>query len=193
MPPADPKLVLLRPRDASAEPAPHGPLTVDDALAQHLDSLFATARLLTGETAAAEDLVQETAIAAFRFWGDLREPAAVKGWMLRILHNAFVSSRRHAGRRPPFVDLDIDELLTHPLLRTEPPLPGGRLSDDMAEALEALPVEFREAVWLIDVEELTVAEAAQVLDVPVGTAASRVHRGRRQLRERLAKRHGKRE
>lgn len=190
---SDPKIVPLRPRGAHAPEAPNGAFMLDDALARHLDSLFATARLLTGENAAAEDLVQETALAAFRFWGDLREPGAVKGWLLRILHNTFVSSHRHRGRRPPFVDLDIDEILSHPLLRTEPPVAGGPLSDDVAAALEALPVEFREAVWLIDVEELTVAEAARVLDIPVGTAASRVHRARRQLRERLSATHGRRE
>src|SRR5207244_1666310 len=105
---------------------------------------------------------------------------------LRILHNAFVSSRRHARRQPPFVDIAIDELLCHPLLQATPPAPTEVLSDELAAALDALPVEFRVTVWLIDVEELGVAEAAEVLGVPVGTAASRVYRARQLLRARLA-------
>jgi hypothetical protein len=80
-------------------------------------------------------------LTAFRSWGELRNPSAVKSWLLRILHNNFVSaSRRRSSRRPAFVDLNIEELLTHPLL------------------------QYREALWLIDVEELTIAEAAEVVD-----------------------------
>lgn len=186
MPSHDSKLVVLRPRRSQGDVVPSGPLTVDATLVLHLDGLFATARLLTGEVAAAEDLVQETALAAFRSWGELRNPSAVKTWLLRILHNTHVSARRHSSRRPPFVDLNIEELLTHPLLQAEPDLPDNSLSGEVALALESLPLEYREAVWLIDVEEQTIAEAAQVLDVPVGTAASRVHRARRLLRERLS-------
>lgn len=180
-----PKLVVLRPGPWLPErPAPA--LMFDQALADHLDSLYAVARLLTREHGLAEDLVQETALAAFRAWGELRKPAAVKSWFLRILRNTFLNTQRHADRRPPFADIDVDDLLTHPVLQVEPAGLEPVISDELAQALESLPVEFRETLWLIDVEELTVAETAEVLDVPVGTAASRAHRARRMLRERLS-------
>lgn len=97
--------------------------------------------------------MQEAAIAAFRRWGELRAHVAVKSWLLRILRWTYLNAARHASRRPPFVDTDIDELIGYPIL--------------------------------VDVEELTIAETAEVLELPVGTVASRVHRARRLLLEAL--------
>lgn len=191
-----PKVVPLHPRrraggdsTAGEDPAKAELLTIDEAIGRNLDSLYAIARMLTGTRAAAEDLVQETALAAFRAWGSLRQPGAVKTWLFRILYRAHLNHRRREKRRPALVDLDIDELLDHPILGREPELPGleAELSEDVAEALAALPDGFRETVWMIDVEELTIAETAEVLDVPPGTIASRVYRARRMLRETLAK------
>lgn len=181
-----PKLYVIRPDQAPSPERPLAALTIDEALAEHLDALYASARVLTGDHGAAEDLVQETAIAAFRAWGELRTPAGVKGWFLRILRNTFLNAQRHAGRRPPFADIDIEDLLTHPVLQVEPAGLEGAMSDELVRALESLPIEFREVLWLLDVEGLTVAEAGDMLDVPVGTAASRAHRARRLLRERLS-------
>ena len=179
---------------ADSTPAGEAPakvelLTIDEAIGRNLDALYATARMLTGTPAAAEDLVQETALAAFRAWGSLRQPGAVKTWLFRILYRAHLNHRRREKRRPALADLDIDELLDHPILGWEPelPLPEADLSEEIAEALAALPDGFRETVWLIDVEELTIAEAAEVMDVPPGTVASRVYRARRMLRETLSK------
>jgi RNA polymerase sigma-70 factor (ECF subfamily) len=165
-------------------------ITFDEALGAHLDSLYGAARVLTGDAAQAEDLVQETALAAYRGWASLRAPGAVKRWLLTILRRTFLNAVRHRDRRPPFLDVDITALLEHPVLGTETrvQLRDDLLSDDVATALDALPLEFREAVWLVDVEELTMPEVAEVLDVPVGTVASRVHRARRLLRERLSRR-----
>lgn len=186
---SSPKLVLLREgtesRDRAAEP-PHA-LGLREALGLHLDALYRTARVLAASDAAAEDLVQETALRASRAWDGLRHPRAVKSWLLRILHRAFLNTRRDATRRPQLVDLDLDALLSDPLLESPAPaLDEGSLSDEVALALDALPSGFREAVWLVDVEELKMAEAAEVLDLPLGTVASRVHRARRLLREMLA-------
>lgn len=85
------------------------------------------------------------------------------------------------------MDLDVEELVTHPLvgIEFEPGSMGALFSDELTSALEGLSPGFREAVWLVDVEELKLAEAAEVLELPVGTVASRVHRARRLLRERL--------
>jgi RNA polymerase sigma factor (sigma-70 family) len=160
---------------------------LDAALAAHLASLYRTARLLSGSETAAEDIVQETALRAFRSWDRLRSKSAVKAWLLQILHRTFLNQRRDASRRPQPADIELDTLLSSPLLSMEPtwtPVEGA-VDDEVAAALDGLPCSFREAVWLVDVEELTFAEAARVLDIPPGTVASRVHRARMLLREQL--------
>jgi RNA polymerase sigma factor (sigma-70 family) len=160
---------------------------LDEALAAHLASLYRTARLLTGSTTAAEDIVQETALRACRSWDRVRSTSAVKSWLLQILHRVFLNHLRDDSRRPRPADIELDTLLSSSLLSVEPLWTSveGVVDDEVAAALDALPCSFREAVWLVDVEELTLAEAARVLDVPLGTVASRVHRARILLREQL--------
>jgi RNA polymerase sigma factor (sigma-70 family) len=189
-----PKIVVLRPApgQSPSDAGSHGDAgvpTLDEVIGRHLDALYANARLLTGNAAAADDLVQETALQAHRSWGGLRRPAAVNAWLFRILYRAHLGDRRRARRQPPLVDLDIDELLEHPILGHEPelPHPGGNLSEEVALGLASLPPGFREALWLVDVEELTIAQTAEVMDVPPGTVASRLYRARRMLREALVK------
>jgi len=175
--------------EAVSDPAAEGPQTIEEAISLHLDAMYATARLLTGgDAAAAEDLVQESALSAFRSWGSLRAPAAAKAWLLRILFRSFLSSRRYRQRRPDIVDVDLEELIE----RTHVEAIGGaedvvaiELSEPMAAALDSLPPGFREVVWLVDVEELTLAETADVLGIPPGTAASRAYRARAKLRQLL--------
>jgi RNA polymerase sigma-70 factor (ECF subfamily) len=173
--------------DGAAAPD-EAPATVEVALGTNLDALYATARFLCGNAADAEDLVQDTALAAYRAWGELRDARAAKAWLMRILYRKCLNTGRQRRRQPPLVDVDIDTLLAHPILGVEPQVPiiDDALSDDVREALDALPEGFAEVVWLVDVHELTLAEAADVLQVPVGTAASRVHRARRLLRDSLA-------
>jgi RNA polymerase sigma-70 factor, ECF subfamily len=181
-----PKIVVLAERRNASE-AVSGPL---EGVSVHLDSLYRTARLLTGNEAAAEDLVQETAIRAWRGWKSLRSLTSLKPWLLQILHRTFLNTVRADKRRPPFLDIEIDELLSHPLLSVEneessqiAPLP-----EDIIAALESLSSDFREALWLVEVEELKLSEVAEITGVPVGTVASRVHRARRLLREFLRSR-----
>jgi len=163
------------------------PRTVDEALERHLDTLYAVARLLTGNAAAAEDLVQETALNAFRHWGELRAPEAAKSWLLRILNRCCSNARRRDSRRAPIADVDLDELVASSIA-ADPPPADAPLSDDVEAALAALPAGFREAVWLVDVEDLTLGETAAALDLPAGTVASRVYRARQKLREHLRSR-----
>jgi len=180
------KVVPLRAEQAKVADVPE---TIDEAIILYLDAMYGTARLLTGgDVAAAEDLVQESALAAFRSWGSLRAPAAAKAWLLRILYRSFLTARRHRQRRPQIVDVDLEELIASTHVEGS----GGAddiaavaLSGEMIAALESLPPGFREVVWLVDVEELTLAEAADVLGIPAGTAASRVYRARAKLRQRL--------
>jgi len=184
--------VIPLPRRTPSEGNRDAAMTVDEALGLHLDVLYRTARMLTGNVPEAEDLVQETALRAVRAWGELRATDAARGWLLRILRRTFLNQRRHEHRRPPRfdvdVDLNVDALITHPILGTAPTaVDVVGLSTDVAAALDALPTGFREVVWLVDVEELTLAEAAAVLEIPVGTVASRVYRARRLLRDWLSR------
>ncbi len=182
-----PKIVILAEHRRNASEPLSRPL---EGISLHLDSLYRTARLLTGSDAAAEDLVQETAIRAWRGWTSLRSFTSLKPWLLQILHRTFLNTVRAEGRRPPFLDVEIDELLSHPVLsvESEESSPDTSLSDDIVAALESLSSAFREALWLVEVEELKLSEVAEVTGVPVGTVASRVHRARRLLREFLRSR-----
>ncbi len=189
----DPKIVPLPRRAVERASAT---MTVDEALGLYLDTLYRAARALTGDVAEAEDLVQETALRAVRAWGALRATEAARAWLLRILRRTFLNQRRHDRRRPPRfdldVDVDVDALVVHPILGAAPgePAPAVAISAEVAAALDALPDGFREVVWLVDVEELTLAEAAEVLEVPIGTVASRAYRARRLLRPAVPSRRG---
>jgi RNA polymerase sigma-70 factor (ECF subfamily) len=180
----DPKIVSIASRRRHVgDPGAAGPRAFDEVLGANLDALYATARILCGDAVAAEDLVQVTALRAFKAWGELRSLDAARSWLFQILRRAFINQRRDAARRPTIVDVDLDSLLDHPILESAPePAIGNALSEDVGAALDALALPFREVVWLVDVEELTLAEAAAVLEVPVGTVASRIHRARRHRR-----------
>lgn len=180
----EPISLLARRMEATRPEAPGS--TLEEVLGAHLASLYRTARVLTGNAHAAEDLVQESVVKACRAWDQLRSVHSAKAWLLQIVHRTFLNTRRGEARRVPLVDLDVhdEELLADALLAQEP-LASAELSEAVAAALDALPVGFREALWLLDVEELKISEAAEVLDLPPGTVASRAHRGRQKLRALL--------
>jgi RNA polymerase sigma-70 factor (ECF subfamily) len=157
----------------------------------HLDSLYGTAMRLTRRAADAEDLVQDTYLKAFRAAGQFRPGTNLKAWLFTILYNTFRNMRRDAGRNPVDVDSEVVELAagTSPRdLSPEQILTRATLDADLQAALDSLPDAFRQAVWLRDVEELTYAEIAGVLDVPIGTVMSRISRGRRMLYDKLSAR-----
>lgn len=160
----------------------------DEAFAQaalsHIDSLYGTALRLTRRAADAEDLVQDTYLKAFRSAHQFEPGTNLKAWLFTILHNTFRNARRHDGRNPVDVDSEAVERAvgTGPSEQSpEQILTRATLDANLQAALDALPDAFRQAVWLRDVEELTYAEMAQVLDVPIGTVMSRISRGRRAL------------
>jgi RNA polymerase sigma-70 factor, ECF subfamily len=165
----------------------------DDAFAaealSYIDSLYGTAMRLTRRAADAEDLVQDTYLKAFRSAAQFERGTNLKAWLFTILHNTFRNMRRHDGRNPIDVDSEAVEQAAGDSAHEFSPeqlLTRASLDQDLQAALDALPDTFRQAVWLRDVEELTYAEIAQVLDVPIGTVMSRISRGRRALFERLA-------
>jgi RNA polymerase sigma-70 factor (ECF subfamily) len=150
--------------------------------------LYGTALRLTRRPADAEDLVQDTYLKAFRSSSQFQRGTNLKAWLFTILHNTFRNMRRHDGRNPVDVDSEVVEQAAGDASREFTPeqlLTRASLDADLQAALDALPDAFRQAVWLRDVEELTYAEIAEALDVPVGTVMSRISRGRRALSERL--------
>jgi RNA polymerase sigma-70 factor (ECF subfamily) len=155
----------------------------------HLDTMYRVGRRLTGETADAEDLVQETLLKAWRGWAGFTPGSNVRAWLLTILRNAFISrwrSRKHEGTA-----ISLDDADPHAIYRAV----GGEdpegsffekvVDEKVLAAVEALPAEFREAVVLSDIEGLPYAEVAAILSVPVGTIKSRLFRARRQLQKTL--------
>lgn len=181
-------MVLRRPTSSSGSAASAD----DDGFAQealsYVDSLYGTALRLTRRPADAEDLVQDTYLKAFRSSASFERGTNLKAWLFTILHNTFRNMRRHDGRSP--IDVDSEYVEQAPAHRPndyspEELLTRATLDVDLQAALDALPEAFRQAVWLRDVEELTYAEIAGVLGVPIGTVMSRISRGRRALYERL--------
>src|SRR3954471_10645998 len=158
------------------------------AALSHIDSLYGTALRLTRRAADAEDLVQDTYLKAFRSAHQFEPGTNLKAWLFTILHNTFRNVRRHDGRSPVDVDSEAVERAANDGPADQSPeqiLTRQTLDADLQEALDALPDAFRQAVWLRDVEELSYAEIAEVLAVPIGTVMSRISRGRRALSEAL--------
>src|SRR4030095_15446307 len=168
--------MLFRQRPLSSAPASPSSTNEDEAFADealsYIDGLYGTALRLTRRTQDAEDLVQETFLKAFRASRQFERGTNLKAWLFTILHNTFRNMRRHDGRNP--VDADSEYIEQAPAragndYSPEELLTRATLDADLQEALDALPDAFRQAVWLRDVEELTYAEIADVLNVPIGT------------------------
>lgn len=155
-----------------------------------LEPLYANALRLTRDRANAEDLVQDTLVKALRFAHRFSPGTNLKAWLFTILHNTWRNRIRDTARQP--VDVD-SERVEHagstdgPAVIETPEriLLRKTLDVDLQAALDVMPDRFREAVWLRDVEELSYAEIAEVLGIPVGTVMSRISRGRRLLFDRL--------
>lgn len=162
------------------------PAPFDETALPHLDTLYRVALRLTGERAAAEDLVQDTMLRALRAWATFQPGSNARAWLVTILRNQFINGYRARRRTPEGVDMDaVPEL---PDLGD--PDPEGRffrdlVDDEVLEAVDALPHDFREVLVLSDMEGLPYAEVAEALGIPVGTVKSRLFRARRILQGRL--------
>lgn len=152
----------------------------------HLDLLYRVALRLTGNPAAAEDLVQDTMLKAIRGWSSFRPGSNARAWLVTILRNQFINGWRKTSRGPTQVDLDaIPELSDTAVPDPEGAFFADLLDDDIVRALADLPDDFRDVVVLSDLEGLPYAEVAESLDIPVGTVKSRLFRARRILQGRL--------
>jgi RNA polymerase sigma-70 factor (ECF subfamily) len=148
----------------------------------HLRALYGTAYRMTRNAHDAEDLVQETFLRAYRGFHRFEAGTNIRAWLFTILHRVRTDAFRRAGRSPQTVEMLNEGPAVPP---PQDALASG--AEDIERALAALPDVFRAAVVLRDVEELTYDEIAGVLDIPIGTVMSRIHRGRALLRAALAK------
>jgi len=159
-----------------------------------MPNLYSAALRLTRNPADAEDLVQETFLRAYRGFGTFQEGTNLRAWLYRILTNSFINTYRKKQREPVTVEGpdDVDEWYLFDRLGSrnvessaESEVLDRIPDEDVQRALEALPEGFRMAVLLADVEGFSYKEIAEILDVPIGTVMSRLHRGRRALEKGL--------
>lgn len=161
---------------------------------QHADQVYRVARRLVGTREEAEDLVQDTYARAFRAWRQYTPGTNLRAWLLRILTNLNVDRGRKLQRTPDLQPLEeSDYYLANKMAASagEDALDQDRVverlsQDSIVNALSSLPHDFRDVVVLVDIGDFSYADAAQILDVPMGTVMSRLHRGRRLLKQRLA-------
>jgi len=163
---------------------------------QYAPQLYSAALRMTRNTADAEDVVQETFLKAYRAYHTFQEGTNLKAWLYRILTNTYINRYRKQAKRPTEVDFgEVEDLYLYKRLGAEQPSGASRSAEeevleqfveaDVKAAVEDLPEHFRMPVLLADVEGFSYKEIAEILDIPIGTVMSRLHRGRKLLQRAL--------
>jgi len=158
-----------------------------------LPGMYSAAYRLTRNAADAEDLVQETFLRAYRGFHQFQQGTNLKAWLYRILMNTFINTYRKKQREPRTIsDDEVEDWYLYSKMAGEGLEPSAETSvieslpdEDVQEALQSIPEQFRVAVLLADVEGFSYKEIAEITGVPIGTVMSRLHRGRRALEKRL--------
>src|SRR3954468_10035118 len=158
------------------------------------DQVYQVARRLVSSREEAEDLMQDTYARAFRSWRQFTPGTNLRAWLLRILTNLNIDRGRRSQRAPETQPLEEgDYFLYNRLEATDGggPSDEGRVierlsQDDVVDALSEVPHDFRDVLVLVDIGDFSYADAAQILDIPIGTVMSRLHRGRRMLKKNMA-------
>ena len=157
-----------------------------------MDVLYNFGFHLTYNEDDANDLVQETYLKAYRFINSYQEGTNAKAWLFKILKNAFINEYRKRSRQPDFVDYEEvihyqdkedANYIGYVDLRQE--IFQGMMGDEVTIALNSLPMDFRTVVLLCDIEGFTYEEIASIMDIPIGTVRSRLHRARNMLKDQL--------
>jgi RNA polymerase sigma-70 factor (ECF subfamily) len=161
---------------------------------EHMDALYASALRLTRSPKDAEDLVQDTYLKAFRFFDSFERGTNIKAWLFKILTNTFINKYRRRVKEKeladaPAEDIMLDRFVSGDQVRAlqdpESDFFSKLLSDEVVEALDQVPVDFRMVVILADVQDFSYKEIAEIVGCPVGTVMSRLFRGRRILQKHL--------
>jgi RNA polymerase sigma-70 factor (ECF subfamily) len=172
------------------------PARFSEQAMEHMAALYSAAMRMTRNPSDAEDLVQETYLKAYRAFGSFQEGTNLKAWLYKILTNTFINTYRAKKRRPDQTELDeVEDLYLFRRLGGLEAVAAGRSAEEevldsitdaeVKAAVEALPEGFRLAVLLADVEGFSYKEIAEILDIPIGTVMSRLHRGRKSLQKTL--------
>ena len=157
------------------------------------DQVYRVARRLVSTREEAEDLMQETYARAFRSWRSFQPGTNMRAWLLRILTNLNIDRGRRVQRTPDTQPLEEGDYFLYNKLEEDGGSAEGRVDDrlsqdDAVAALSAVPHDFRDVIVLVDIGDFSYADAAQILEIPIGTVMSRLHRGRRILKRELADR-----
>ncbi|AFH49990.1 ECF subfamily RNA polymerase sigma-70 factor [Ignavibacterium album JCM 16511] len=160
----------------------------------HMDALYNFALKMTGDSDEADDLVQETFLKAFRFFDKFEKGTNCKAWLFRIMKNTYINKYRKETKEPDKVDYEEVENFYENVkpsstdsAHLEKDIYDNLLDDELSEAINSLPEDFKTVVILCDIEGFTYEEIADFIDVPVGTVRSRLHRARKMLFTKLQK------
>jgi RNA polymerase sigma-70 factor (ECF subfamily) len=158
----------------------------EEELLPHLEALSTFAYHLTYNDTDADDLVQETYLKAFRFIDKYIEGTNAKAWLFKILKNVFINDFRRKSKSPAVEELPHtpDKIETHSSFPSQEVF-DKTMGDEVTNAINSMSVDFRVAILLCDVEGFTYEEISKILNVPIGTVRSRLHRGRKELKEKL--------
>ncbi len=168
-------------------------LLFETELLPHVKSLYHFAYRLANDEDDANDLVQDTFLKAYRFINSYEKGSNAKAWLFRILKNSFINNYRKASKEPNKIDYEEAETFLNTgkssysdTIDGNEKMFRGLIGDEVQRALTSLPVDFRAVIILCDIEEFTYEEIAKIVNIPIGTVRSRLHRARKMLRDALA-------